>query len=77
MGACKYDPVRILLKFDSKRRINSGGIAILIGLLTMSQKKGQEIFITGISKHRLEIFELFGLTDYVTVVESEEDASLR
>jgi anti-anti-sigma factor len=71
--ACEYDPSIILFKFDPKNRINSGGIAILISVLTQSQRKGQKVFITGISEGLWEIFDLVGLNKYATIVESEED----
>ena len=37
---------KILLYFDEKGYINSGGIAILIGMVSESRKKGQVIRIT-------------------------------
>ena len=72
--ACAQSPATILFKFHSERRINSGGAAILISLLTQSQKSGQKVFITGISEHLKEIFKLIGLDKYATIVDSEESA---
>ena len=63
----------ILLKFDSKNRINSAGIAIVINLVIGSREKGCKIFITGVSKHFQKIFNLVGLTKYTTIVDSEEE----
>jgi anti-anti-sigma factor len=71
--ACEHNSSVILLKFDPENRINSGGIAILISVLTQSQRKGQKVFITGISEGLWEIFDLVGLDKYATLVESEED----
>ena len=71
--ACGYNAKNILLKFDGKSRINSAGIATIINMVTESQEKECEIFITGVSKHFRKIFELVGLTKYTTIVESEEE----
>jgi anti-sigma B factor antagonist len=71
--AWDYDPGSIVLKFNSENRINSAGMAILISLLTQSQKRGCRVFIIGLSEHFREIFDLIGLTEYSTIVESEED----
>ncbi|MBC8234755.1 STAS domain-containing protein [bacterium] len=71
--ACGYNAKNILLKFDGKSRINSAGIATIINMVTESQEKECEIYITGVSKHFRKIFELVGLTKYTTIVESEEE----
>jgi anti-anti-sigma factor len=69
--ACVCNPKNILLKFDGKSRINSAGIATIINMVTESQEKDCEIFVTGLSKHFRKIFELVGLTKYTTIVDSE------
>jgi len=71
--ACGYTPRNILLKFDGKSRINSAGIATIINMVTESQGKDCDIFVTGLSKHFQKIFELVGLTKYTTLVDSEEE----
>ena len=68
--ACSYNPSKIALKFGSKTRINSAGIAIVINLVIDGKEKGCEVFLTGVSKHYCKIFELVGLTKYTTIVES-------
>lgn len=73
--ACGYNPGKVLLEFDGKSRINSAGIAIVIGLVISGKENDCEVFVTGISKHFRKIFELVGLTKYTTIVESEEEIS--
>lgn len=70
---CKHDFQKALIKFKPQKRVNSGGIALLIVLLTRIREKGCRIFITDISDYLREIFELVGLTKYAKLIDSEEE----
>ena len=63
---------KILLYFDKDGYINSGGIAILIGIASESRKKEQTIRITGLSGHFQKIFNMVGLTKYTEIFPTEE-----
>jgi len=63
---------KILFYFDKDGYINSGGIAILIGIASESKKNGQTIRITGLSSHFQKIFNMVGLTKYTEIFPSEE-----
>lgn len=63
---------KILLCFEEKSYINSGGIAILIGMVSESKKREQIIRITGLSEHFQKIFHMVGLTKYTQIFPSEE-----
>ena len=65
---------KILVTFASDCYINSGGIAILIGILSESRKKGQAIRMTGLSSHFQKIFAMVGLTKHAQIHPSEEAA---
>ena len=65
---------KILLAFASDCYINSGGIAILIGILSQSKKKEQAVRMTGLSPHFQKIFAMVGLTKYAQIRPSEEAA---
>ncbi len=65
---------KILLYFDKEGYINSGGIAILIGLVSESRKKEQVMRATGLSDHFQKIFGMVGLTKYTQIFQSEEAA---
>lgn len=65
---------KIVLCFDQDDYINSGGIAILIGVVTESREKGQHIGVTGLSSHFHKIFDMVGLTKYTIIFPSEEAA---
>ena len=63
---------KILLHFDKDGYINSGGIAILIGIASESKKNEQGIRITGLSSHFQKIFDMVGLTKYTEIFPTEE-----
>ena len=65
---------KILLYFDKDGYINSGGIAVLIGVASESAKNKQKIRITGLSSHFQKIFHMVGLTKYTEIYPSEESA---
>jgi anti-anti-sigma factor len=61
---------KILLKIDKDTYINSGGIAILIQLLTQSQKNNQVIGIAGVSSHYKKILSMVGITKFAKIHDS-------
>ena len=65
---------KILMVFASDCYINSGGIAILIGVLSQSKKKAQTLRMTGLTAHFQKIFSMVGLTRYAQIHPSEEAA---
>ena len=67
---------KILLVFGADCYINSGGIAVLIGILGESRKKGQAVRMCGLTPHFQKIFAMVGLTKYAQIHPSE-DAALK
>jgi anti-anti-sigma factor len=65
---------KILLVFDKECYINSGGIAILISIVSESRDNKQIIRITGLSEHFRKIFDMVGLTRYTAIFPSETAA---
>lgn len=65
---------KLLFRFNEASYINSGGIAVLIGIVSESTKKGQTIRLTGLSSHFQKIFAMVGLTKYAQIRPSEEAA---
>ena len=63
---------KILFHFDKDGYINSGGIAILIGIASESRKNEQTIRMTGLSSHFQKIFNMVGLTKYTEIFPTEE-----
>jgi anti-anti-sigma factor len=65
---------KIIFFFEKECYINSGGIAILIGIVSESIEKDQTIRVAGLSEHFQKIFAMVGLTRYTTLFASEEAA---
>jgi anti-anti-sigma factor len=70
---CGRNPRNILLKFDTRSRINSTGIAIIINLVIDSREKDCKVYLTGMSQHFRKIFGMVGLTRYADIVESVDE----
>jgi len=68
-GAAK----KIIIQFDQDVYINSGGIAVLIQILAHTQKKNQQIGITGLSDHFKKIFNMVGISKFAGIYDSIED----
>ena len=68
------DTSKILLKFEKSAYINSGGISILIQLLSKTKKNNQEIGITGLSDHFKKIFNMVGITKFAHIYETRDEA---
>ena len=63
---------KILLAFNADCYINSGGIAVLIGVLSQTKKNAQTVRITGLTPHFQKIFSMVGLTKYAQISPSED-----
>ncbi len=70
----KGGATKILFRFAPGTYINSAGIAILILTVSDARKNRQKVGATGLSPHFQKIFEMIGLTDYIRVFQSEEEA---
>ncbi|HEX9654639.1 MAG TPA: STAS domain-containing protein [bacterium] len=64
---------KIALNFEGVSYINSAGMAIIISVLTQSRKKGQTLRAWGLSEHFQKIFDMVGITKYMTHHESESE----
>jgi anti-anti-sigma factor len=65
---------KILMVFASDCYINSGGIAVLIGILGESKRKAQTVRMTGLTPHFQKVFAMVGLTKYAHIHRSEDEA---
>lgn len=54
--------------------INSAGIAILIGVVTNVNRRGQKLAISGLSAHFQKIFRMVGLAQYADIYADEDEA---
>lgn len=69
--------VQIVLNIEKEAYINSGGIAVLIQILSQTQRNGQHVAIAGISGHFKKIFKMVGITKFAEIYDSPEAAVQR
>lgn len=65
---------KIIFNFTDVNYINSSGIAILIGIVTSPANKDVTFRVYGLTPHFKKIFRMIGLTQYVKVLGTEQDA---
>ena len=65
---------QIAMNFTDVGYINSSGIAILIGIVTSPVNKDVTFIVYGLTPHFKKIFRMIGLTQYVKVLATEEEA---
>ncbi len=66
--------VQIVLNIEKEAYINSGGIAVLIQILSQTQRNSQHVAIAGISEHFQKIFKMVGITKFAEIYDSPEAA---
>ena len=64
----------ILLKIDTDAYINSGGITVLIQILSQTRQNNQNIGIAGVSAHFKKIFSMVGITKFADIHDTVESA---
>jgi anti-sigma B factor antagonist len=70
----KAGSTKILFRFGQGCYINSAGIAVLILIVSEAKKSKQKVGAVGLTSHFRKIFDMIGLTDYITIYSSEADA---
>ena len=65
---------KILLKIGTDAYINSGGITVLIKILSQTKQNNQKIGIAGVSNHYKKIFGLVGITKFAKIHDTVEGA---
>ena len=68
------DSPKILLRFDKDCYINSGGLATFIDIAAEGRNKNQKINVCGLSDYFQKIFHMVGLTRWILVFTTEEEA---
>lgn len=65
---------RIVLDFSNTDLINSIGVSILISIIERVRNCNAVVSFSGLKKVNYDILKLVGLTEHVSVYDSEEDA---
>ena len=72
--ALPKDSSYIVLDFAHVKYINSAGIAILVSLVTETEKNGGKLFFSGLVPHYRRVMEIVGIAEYVEVFDTVHDA---
>jgi anti-anti-sigma factor len=72
--ASQQDAANVLLNFAGVDYLNSGGVAIIISILTQARKANRRIFVAGLTRHYRRIFDMMGLSRYASVFDTESAA---
>jgi len=69
-----HSPAQIIFNFTKTNYINSAGIATLINIIQdMNDKNGKVAFV-GLSNHFLKVMDIVGISDFVDIYETTEQA---
>lgn len=71
---CAAGSERIVLNFRRSEYINSAGLAILIGIATDAQQRGQQLALCGLTPHFQKIFRMVGIGQYAALYDDEAAA---
>ena len=69
------DATAVMLDFGGVTYMNSTGIALIVGLLARARTNGQTLSVRGLTPHYREIFEITRLSDFMTIVDEEEESA--
>jgi len=67
----------VLLNFSAVEYINSTGIAVIVGVLARARKEQREVIACGLSEHYRTIFTITRLSDFMAVLDNEQQAAER
>jgi anti-anti-sigma factor len=70
----KAGVTKILLRFTNDCFINSAGIALIIIIVGNAKQTNKKVGVVGLTLHFQKIFEMIGLTDYLTIYQNEDIA---
>ena len=65
---------QFVVDFGGIQHLNSGGLAVLVSMLGELQEAGGKLAFCSMASHFKRMTHIIGLTDYITVYHSEDDA---
>ena len=63
-----------VIDFSSVQYINSAGIAILVSLVTETEKNKQKLLFSGLVAHYRRVMEIVGITEFVQLFDNAQEA---
>lgn len=64
----------LIINFRDTDLVNSIGVSILLGIIDAAQVSGAQLIFSNVNSHTIKLFEMLGLTRYVTLVDHLETA---
>jgi anti-anti-sigma factor len=58
---------KLVVNFSETEIVNSIGVSILLGVIDAAQTAGAEIIFSDVKEETVELFEMLGLTNHVTL----------
>ena len=59
---------RLVVNFSETEIVNSIGVSILLGVIDAAQTAGAEIVFSDVKEETVELFEMLGLTNHVSLL---------
>jgi anti-anti-sigma factor len=66
----------LVIDFSDTELVNSIGISILLGIITVAEKNGAQVVFADVNNQTTELFEMLGLTRHVALARDEQEALL-
>ena len=64
----------LVINFRDTELVNSIGVSILLGVIDAAEEAGAQLVFSDVSAQTVELFELLGLTRFVALAKSEDEA---
>ena len=64
----------LVINFRETELVNSIGVSILLGVIDAAEDAGAQLVFSDVSAQTVELFEMLGLTRFVALAKSEEEA---
>ncbi|HEX8747615.1 MAG TPA: STAS domain-containing protein [Pyrinomonadaceae bacterium] len=64
----------LVVNFRDTELVNSIGISILMGVIDAAEDEGAQLVFSDMSAQTVELFEMLGLTRFVALAKTEEEA---
>jgi len=58
---------KLVVNFAETEIVNSIGVSILLGVIDAAQNAGAEVVFSDVKEETIELFEMLGLTNHVTL----------
>ncbi len=58
---------RLIVNFSETEIVNSIGVSILLGVIDAANNAGAEVIFSDVKEETVELFEMLGLTNHVTL----------